>query len=229
MNRYTKSFSITIVLYVLVSITFLYSFDKNDTLPSQQTKSDQSVKFTIIQEAHEKKSVEKKPHKKIVKKEIPKKVIEKKYITKKILPKKKKEIIKKVEKIVKKEQKKSYQLEKKQIRKNDTTVKNEKQIIDNTKQNKQNIQIYYSQIKERINTNKSYPKMAIKRGIEGVVKVQFTISKNGELLSFHIIEGKRIFKKSISEAVKNSFPLTPPKNLLTKNTSLSLMINYRLY
>ena len=71
--------------------------------------------------------------------------------------------------------------------------------------------------------------MAIKRGIEGIVKIKFMISKDGELLSFNIIEGKRVFKKSISKAVKNSFPLTPPKNLLTKNTSLSLMINYRLY
>jgi protein TonB len=210
MNRYTKSFSITIAFYIVASITFLYSFETNDTLKNPQTKSDQNVKFTIIQEFQEKKLISKKTPS-LMKKEVQKKVIKEK-----------------ISKIIKKEQKIKNKVKKKQIKKNDTTVKNEKMAFDNTKQNKQNLQIYYTQIKEHINKNKSYPKIAVKRGIEGVVKVQFTISKRGELISFQMIEGKRIFKNSILNAVTNSFPLKPPKGALTSNTKLSLMVQYKL-
>ena len=88
---------------------------------------------------------------------------------------------------------------------------------------------YYSQIKQTIDKNKSYPQVAVRRGIQGEVKIQFTISKDGELLSYKILDGQKIFFKSISEAIQNSFPLTPPNDIFTSNLDLKLTLHYKLY
>jgi len=234
MNNYTKSFGITVGIYLLLSASFLYSFDTQKTLQNKQTKSEQNVRFTIIQEEKVKeKTVEKKKEKKlqkVVKKKIPPKVK-----TKKIKPIEKK-IIKKVEKkIVKKQlvQKKpinqSSQVIKKQIKKNKSILTQEKNSLEEINKRKVYQQKYYAQIKELINKNKYYPKRAIQRGIEGIVEIQFTISKFGELISFEIVDGKRIFEKSIQNAVEKSFPLKPPEDVLSKNTQLSLKVAYNLY
>lgn len=226
MNRYTKSFTLTLVLYIAIFVSFLYSFEDEKQLNSTQKKNKQSVKFTIIQESA---PIEKKKEIIVKKKEI-KKVVQKKVITKKIKQKVivKKKIIKEIKEI-KEVFKPKQVIVKQQIKQNKFVQKNTKSYEDRLQKRKENQNKYYSQIKDTINKNKSYPRMAIKRGIEGIVKIKFTISKNGELLSFDIIEGKRVFKKSIAQAVKNSFPLTPPKDVLISNTSLSLMIDYRLY
>jgi len=220
MNRYTKSFFITFIVYIIIFVGFLYPFEDDKQLKSTQKKSEQIVKFTIIQEPiviEEKKEIIVKKH------EIKKieRIIPKQTITKKLKPK----VIEKKKKIIQPKQ----ILVKQQIKQNKSTQKDTKIHQDTLKKRKENQNKYYTQIKETINKNKSYPKMAIKRGIEGIVKIQFEISKDGKLLSFNIIEGKRVFKKSISQAVKNSFPLTPPQNTLVSNTSLSLTIDYRLY
>jgi len=220
MNRYTKSFFITFIVYIIIFVGFLYPFEDDKQLKSTQKKSEQIVKFTIIQEPiviEEKKEIIVKKH------EIKKieRIITKQTITKKLKPK----VIEKKKKIIQPKQ----ILVKQQIKQNKSTQKDTKIHQDTLKKRKENQNKYYTQIKETINKNKSYPKMAIKRGIEGIVKIQFEISKDGKLLSFNIIEGKRVFKKSIEKAVKNSFPLTPPQNTLVSNTSLSLMIDYRLY
>jgi len=240
MNRYLKSFTLAAILYIGIFVSFLYSFDDKSTLQTKQIKSEELVKFTIIQESAPKlvkKVAEKKP------KPIVKKMVKKEKATKKIKPivKKKKEIIKKtVKKIVKKQiikkvkhvkkivHKKSETIVKKQIKKNKSKVTKKENNLEEIKQNKLNQKKYYTTIKEAINKNKSYPRVAVKRGIEGMVKIKFTISKFGELVSFHIVDGKKIFKKSISNAIRNSFPLTPPKGVLSSNTQLSLMVNYRL-
>jgi len=236
MNRYIKSFSLAAILYIGIFVSFLYSFENESTLQNKQIKSEELVKFTIIQE-----SAPELIKKVVVKKTKPiiQKVVKKEKTTKKIKPieKKKKEIIKKIVKkeIIKKEKqikkiipKKSETIVKKQIKKNKSTVTNNKKHLEDNHRKKMIQQKYYSSIKEAINKNKSYPRVAVKRGIEGMVKIKFTISKFGELISFNIIEGKRVFKNSISNAVKNSFPLTPPKGILSSNTQLSLMVNYRL-
>jgi len=220
MNRYTKSFFITFIVYIIIFVGFLYPFEDDKQLKSTQKKSEQIVKFTIIQEPiviEEKKEIIVKKH------EIKKieRIIPKQTITKKLKPK----VIEKKKKIIQPKQ----ILVKQQIKQNKSTQKDTKIHQDTLKKRKENQNKYYTQIKETINKNKSYPKMAIKRGIEGIVKIQFEISKDGKLLSFNIIEGKRVFKKSIEKAVKNSFPLTPPQNTLVSNTSLSLLIDYRLY
>lgn len=229
MNRYIKSLAITFTLYVIIFIGFLYAFESNPTLQSQQTKSEQSVKFTIIQERVEKQE-KKQEAKKIVKKEIQKKTP--KETKKTIVKKEEKQAKKTAEKITKKELvKKPQQTAINQIKKNNsqTDTKNKLSNQEHSKKLELQKQQYYTQIKQLINKNKYYPRIAVKRGIQGVVKINFTISKNGELISCKIMDGKKVFKKSILEAIQSSFPLPPPKGVLTSNTNLSLQIDYRLY
>jgi len=240
MNRYTKSFGITAIFYLFLMVTFLYSFDTEDKkeLHSQQTKSTQSVKFTIVQEQRVK-EIKEKTKKKIPEKKAKKIDPEKKKpLDKKVIKKSEKKIVKqaiqkkdaKKENLPKKKiQSEQPQVQKNQIKQNKSIETKKKNNLEETNKRKIEQHKYYTQIKQLINNNKYYPRMAIKRGIEGIVKIEFTISKTGELLSFKIIEGKSIFKKSIQNAVKKSFPLKPPKGVLSKDTTLSLKIAYNLY
>jgi len=254
MNRYIKSFAFVFVLYSALYASYIYTAPSPTRNNTQPKKSNQNVHFTIIQEKKTtvvtpKKVVKKKerivPKKKQVNKIIPKKVKPKTTHKKKILKHKIKPVITKTKKIIQKpniitkkvestpKTKKNTQQNKhithKQIKKN--TSSRQTKIIDEKKRknNKLLQQKYYTQIKNLINQNKSYPRIAIKRGIEGVVKITFTISTHGELLSFQIVKGKKVFYKSIEQAVKKSFPTIPPKGILEKNTQLSLTIAYKLY
>lgn len=255
MNRYFSSFSIAIVIYISIISVYLYANKPITAIKTQQTKSDQIVKFTIIQEVVPiVKEVIKEPLKPIEKKELivkkpeilpTKKIkpIEKKVVVRKVepnknkpkeKPKKHKEIVKKPE--IKKEKlkekmktKTDYLVEKKLIKSHKSLVKKETNSVDDLKNKKIDQERYYSQIKKIINKNKSYPKVAIRRGIEGEVKIKFCISTKGELLSYEIIKGKKVFHKSIVKAIEQSFPIIPPKDILSKNLDLALTVQYKLY
>ena len=90
-------------------------------------------------------------------------------------------------------------------------------------------QIYFSKIKQTLDKNKIYPRIAVKRAIEGSVKVQFTLTQYGELISFEILDGQRIFKKSIAKAIQKSFPIKPPSDIFKENLDLFVTLNYKLY
>ncbi|MCI0500173.1 MAG: energy transducer TonB [Epsilonproteobacteria bacterium] len=87
---------------------------------------------------------------------------------------------------------------------------------------------YFALIKNTIEKHKYYPHNALKRGIECDIKVKFIISPMGQLLSLELIEGNKIFHNSAKEAIEKSFPLLPPKNILSENETLSLTISYTI-
>lgn len=177
--------------------------------------------------------------KKIVKKVIPKKVVPKK-IVKKIEPKKVIEkIVEKVEpkkivkKIVKVDEPKRI-IENKIVEQKELLKKSilKDQITKNENLKKQRAlekKIYLEKLKETINKNKSYPRTAVRREIEGDVKLTLTVSPSGELICFEIIEGDRVFKKSIKKAMEKSFPFKPKEDILLSNLDLSLTISYKLF
>jgi periplasmic protein TonB len=235
MNRYTKSLLITVIIYITLTATFIYSNSFKVTDKEQSSPKEAPLKISIIQFEE--------PPKPVVKKQT----IESKQKPK--LPKKekivKKEPIKAIKKIVKKVKTEPEKIVKKQHteRKNETapilSVANpivkktiEKPILKpslNKVQVEKQKKEYYSKIKQIINEHKSYPRIAVKRGIEGLIKIKFTLSNTGELLSYHIIEGKNIFKKSLIKAIQQSFPLLPPPNIFTSDIDISLTLEYKLY
>lgn len=87
---------------------------------------------------------------------------------------------------------------------------------------------YLSELKNRIDTNKSYPRLARERNIEGCVVIEFTISPEGNLIAFTIIEGKQVFHKSVKEAIIKSFPFPMPEPIFASNLTIQLTIEYAL-
>lgn len=257
MNRYILSFIATFFIYIALFSTFLFSYQEPKTVESKYKQNEQKVKFTIVSlepkvEKAIVKDIQKEIKKVIAKKEKikeAKKVIKPKPKPKKIVKPKPKNIIKKT--VKKPEPKKIKEIKKavvkketikkpvqKKIQNNNISkniLKQKKKIIE--EQIKQNLnkqkdidkKVYLTKLKETISKNKSYPRSAIRRELEGDVKISLTISPNGELLSFKIVEGNRIFKKSIQKSVQKSFPLKPKKDIFLSNLDLSLTISYRLF
>lgn len=98
----------------------------------------------------------------------------------------------------------------------------------NLQEFKEKRESYFALLKQTIERNKYYPKNALRRGIEGDVRVKFTISTDGKLLLIEKIEGNSIFHTSIKDAIASSFPIFPPRNILTENTTLDLIVSYKL-
>ncbi len=235
MNRHLFAFIITTLLYTTLLGTFLYTYEESKTIQTKSQQSNEKVKFTILSQNDETSKVKSKPTPKPIteiKKEVTKKIIKKEIIKTKTKPK---PVVKEIEKPKKQEIKKIVEKQKEiptvtkqQIKQNNSETK-KTVIIDDSKEKSIKQNQYYTQIKQAISSNKTYPKIAIRRGIEGEVKIKFTISANGELIKFEIIDGKKVFKNSIEEAIQKSFPLTPPKGLFLSNLDLSLTIQYKLY
>ena len=87
---------------------------------------------------------------------------------------------------------------------------------------------YFALIKQTIEKQKYYPKNALRRGIEADMIVKFTITPLGDLVNVSIVDGNRAFESSLIEAIEATFPLFPPKNILHSNTTLTLMVSYKI-
>ncbi len=139
----------------------------------------------------------------------PKPIVEKKIIKKKIVKKK----------IVKKKVKKRKITKKREIKKR-KYIKSSKKASSK----KSNLK-FLSKLKRSINKNKIYPRMAKKRGIQGSVKVSFTITTSGRVTNIRV-NGSKAFTKATKKAIERSFPID------TKGVSLpitlNLTLNYRL-
>ena len=86
---------------------------------------------------------------------------------------------------------------------------------------------FLAKIRAKINRAKSYPRVAQKRGMQGVVKVRFTILKNGRV--GHIsVSGPKVFHNSARSAVKKAFPINTKNAPLSLPTSVNLSLRYQL-
>jgi len=247
MNRYFLSFIITLFIYSIFIIGFLSYNNTPKPLKIKTKKSIESVKFTVIKQVKiEPKPIIKpdiiippipitppkpkltKPIKPIIKKDEnltikrPKPIIKPK-IVKKIKPKKRRKVTKKVVK------KSNKNIRRTLIKKSKSLSK--KGVIGSKSNQKKEARQkeYYSKISKAINRNKSYPSKAKRRNIEGKVKVRVTLSKDGKLILYKILTGNRVFKKSIKNAIKKSFPIKPPKGMFNSNIDFSFTISYKLY
>jgi protein TonB len=72
---------------------------------------------------------------------------------------------------------------------------------------------FLSQVRGKIINNKKYPKMALRRHIQGAVKVKFDITSSGNVSNIQFINGKSILQKSVRKAIRNSFPIGVPNNI----------------
>ena len=86
-------------------------------------------------------------------------------------------------------------------------------------------------VRSKIIANKTYPKIAKRRHIEGSVKVRFDITERGHVSNIRFINGKRIFQKSIRKTLERTFPMGIPNELKNElpimNVSVVLHFNIR--
>jgi protein TonB len=90
--------------------------------------------------------------------------------------------------------------------------------------------VFLSQVRSQIIANKKYPKIALRRHIEGSVRVKFDIGSSGDVSNIRFISGKSILQKSVRKAVLNSFPISIPNNLREELpiNNISVTVNFTI-
>jgi protein TonB len=97
-------------------------------------------------------------------------------------------------------------------------------ILEQLKQN------YAGQIRARINQVKRYPLMARKRGREGVVTLEFSIDKQGQLLDSKILlsSGTKSLDLAALNALASAEPFDPPPVGLKTLLAFQIQIHFAL-
>ena len=131
--------------------------------------------------------------------------------------KKTKEIKEKPKKVVKKTKKKPQPVQKKSALK--STRKQQSTAAEKN--------LFLAKVRDRINRHKSYPRMAKRRGIEGSVKVDFTILANGNVSGI-TVSGPKAFHTSAKEAVEKAFPVSVKDVPLSLPQKVSITLHYTL-
>ena len=248
-HRYKVSFFLTALLYIIPVGIYLYflqqhlfSADKPqettielslsqfvpEAPPAESTEpvqEEQLVEEEPEPESEEKPKEEKEPEpEEPLEKEVPKEVVKPEPVVKEVPvpePVEKKEVVPKPKPVKKKAVKKrkhakKHPRPKRKIRgggspKRSAAAKNR----------------FLSQIRSRINHAKSYPRVAKKRRMQGVVKVRFTILANGHVGNISL-SGPKIFYRSARKAVKSAFPVSVKNIPLSLPTVVNLSLRYQL-
>lgn len=181
MSRYLNSFFISFVLYASVFGLIIYEV-KDENFSDKKSCDVSRVCFSVINNQptpqKEEPKQETKVEKKIVKKEIKKSVKKEPIPIEKAIPKK--EII--VEKKIEDTQDETKEEETAKLEEEQVQKQNAQQMVNTkiqeTKEKemlKAKQDVFLAYLVERINSNKSYPNSARRRGVEGDVEMKFHI------------------------------------------------------
>ena len=159
----------------------------------------------------------------IVAKPLPKPIV------KKVVKPKKKRIKKKKikKKHVKKRVSKKKFTAKRKTKKNINQKATKQKASSSRKLSAAKKNAFLSQIRTRINRNKNYPRIAQRRGMQGTVKVRFTILANGHVSNI-VISGKKVFFSSARSAIKKAFPINVKNAPMSLPETVNLILNYQI-
>lgn len=87
--------------------------------------------------------------------------------------------------------------------------------------------IFLANIRDKINRNKSYPRIAQRRGMQGTVIVKFTILANGNVGNISV-SGPNVFHSSARNAVKKAFPIDAKSAPISLPKSVSITLRYQI-
>ena len=236
-TRHFISYLITTLLYVGVAVIFFYS--KNHHYVSSEIMEEKTIEMslsTFVPEVVEppkkiiKEVVEPEPIvEEIIEEPLPEPVVEK--VVETPIVKKPKPVIKKrIEKPKKKKVVKKKVIKKKKVTKKKKPKKKPSSQQASSKQSKSTKaerNKFWTKLRVKIDRNKFYPRIAKKRGMQGSVKVKFTILANGNV--GHIsVSGPKVFYNSARNAVKKAFPINAKKSPISLPTSINLTLRYQL-
>jgi len=234
-HRFLISFISTICIYLVLGLFFFYvstlavgteSKPKEQiisfSLSSYESEVIPLVEDEVIEEVVKSEPIveETKQEEPIVEKIIPKPVPKPIPVVKKKVVKKKKSKNKNLKKKVVKHKKQV-----KKVRKKITKRKVKKSSSQQASPAKKNA--FLAKIRGKINRNKTYPRIAQKRGMQGSVKVRFTILSNGQVGNISL-SGKKVFFSSARKAVKKAFPISVKNVPLSLPTTVNLTLRYQI-
>ena len=236
-HRYLISFFSTTLFYLLLAGTYFYV--QYQYLIADQKPQDQIIHLSlatcvpeVIPPVEEPEKIEKEEpvvEEEIIEEPEPEPVVEEKPIPEKIIPEPiEPKIVPKpiVEKkpVVKKKKKVKKKVKKRAPRK---TTKGLKRSGSAKKSNLAQKNKFLAKVRQKINQHKSYPKIAKRRGMQGLVKVRFTILASGNV--GHIsVSGSKVFRNSARRAVKRAFPVSTKNIPISLPTSVNLTLHYQL-
>jgi len=171
------------------------------------------------------KPVVEEPEPPVIEEVIPEPIVEK--IVPKPLPVVKKKIIKKPVKKKRKKKVKKKHVKKRVKQKTSQRKPSRKKVSHKKQANPAKKNRFLSQLRGKINRNKTYPRIAQKRGMQGTVKVKFTILANGQVGNISL-SGKKVFYASARKAVKRAFPINPQKAPFSLPTTVNVTLRYQL-
>ena len=242
MKRYLNSFFITSFIYLILAVVFINVISEIsiETKKEEESITKISLNSVAIQKVEE---VTKELEKEIVPEPIIEKIVEKpapKVIEK---PKKvEKKIVKQekpIEKIVEKPAPKVVEKENENIEKMAVAEQNEistkqESIIQSNSNNERNKNLeseYLAKVKNKIEKNKVYPKVAKRLNQTGKVIVSFDILKDGKITNIKIIHKSKFEKldeASIELLTNIEFFEAIPNELNKTVWNIQIPINYQI-
>ncbi len=237
-HRYKVSFSLTTLIYISLFLTYL-TFVGQRFIVAQKEK-DKVINLSlsqfcpevieqplepeepVVEEPVVEEEPEPEPEPEIIEPEpIPEPVVEEKPVPEPV-------VVKKVEpkpkpkKVVKKKVKKKKVVKKKRKASRASSRRATSSRINPDKKSQ-----FLASIRAKINRAKSYPRIAQKRGMQGIVKVKFSILKNGHVANIKL-SGPKVFHNSAKRAVKKAFPINVKNAPLRLPTTVNLSLRYKL-
>ncbi|MDA3946753.1 MAG: energy transducer TonB [Helicobacteraceae bacterium] len=252
MNRHTHSFLITLACYLSVAGFIVYaSSDENYCEKKSLDTSAARVCFSVIsreapvqtpapkeqKKVEKKKVVKKREVVKNVKKEV-KQVVQKEALsevpTQEVLEEVAQEDVPEVveepvemEEFAESEKDVTETMEKSTPQSDRAAVANiQKEIDSELMQARQDL--FMASLTKKINSNKSYPRSARRRGIEGNVEVEFEVYSDGNVDNITVASGKKVFKRSAIEAITKSFPIEVESTLFDFPYHFNVTLAYAL-
>jgi len=221
------SFAITTLLYTLLFGSYFYLM--HTYIVNDQSAQDSAIQLSLsefvpevqppAEEIEEETVVEEEPEPEPIVKEEPvvEEVIPEPVKPRVVpVPKVKKTVIKKKKKVKKKRVKKRSAVSRKGIKRQGSGR------ASATQKNR-----FLATVRRRINQNKSYPRIAKRRGIQGSVRVKFTILPGGNVGNISI-SGPKVFHSSARRAIKRSFPISTRNVPFSLPKTLNLTLRYQL-
>ena len=96
-----------------------------------------------------------------------------------------------------------------------------------TQANPEKVNIFYKKIRVKINQNKSYPKIAKRRRMQGSIKVTFTVLRSGKVSNI-LISGPKVFHNSARHAVKSAFPISVANIPVSLPVTVNVKLQYQI-
>jgi len=251
-HRFFISFFGTVLLYLTVGLLFFYTL--HQTIGTEQKPQEKIITFTlseyvpevispveppmktpeeepiaveeVVEPVAEEPIIEEpEPEEPVIEEVIPEPIKPKvvpKPVVKKIVKKKVKK------KVIKKKRVKKKTVRKRVTKRKATTKKTSRKKHASKRQAspaKKNA--FLSRIRSKINKAKTYPRIAQRRGMQGSVKVRFTILKSGNVGNIQV-SGKKVFYKSARAAIKKAFPISTKNIPMSLPQTVNLTIRYQI-